>query len=442
MIKKLSLDSKLISLFFKMSNAFLIKTGSAGLSFLMFVLLARVMGQQSYGIFAAAFSSATFLAVCGGFGQQTLIHRFGGLYIAKGKQNLLIGLIKNGYLLVAFGCFLISFIYFLWATLNYENSNINLIIGTCFLAVSIGLVEYQARVAILISNVSVALMPRDIIWRFVIVILTLIAIFSNKTIIFASNWIWILAFTLFAILFFQIYWMRSNGDQKIFFTKSEKYERPIWLRAMWGLWFVAIITRSTGALSVVIAENMLGPNSAAPYFAALRTSQLLTLFQIAATIIVTPMISREIGNNNEAAVKRVCSFVACISGGAALIGLLLFYLLGSNILNLFGIGFDVAIVPMLILSCGYAASCLLGPIQPLLQMKGHDRSLLIMLVFSNGISLAIMPLAIRYGGIEGASLALVLGLSGWSILGWIYSRKILRIDPSIFGILNVFRFFR
>lgn len=429
-------------LFFNISSAFVIKIGSAGLSFLMFVTLARGMSTESYGNFGAAFSLATFLSVCGGLGQQTLIHRYGGKYLAEEKHGLLKGLITEGYRLIFLGSLFVSLVYFGLAESLINNNNQKLVLGTCFLALVISLAEYQSRAGILFVSAPLALIPRDIIWRFLIFVIALAVIQVDIIEVTADGWIWLLASVLFAIFLCQRYLMLSTSALRAIFGSPSKYDRMKWFQTMWGVWMILIVTRSSGALSVVITGAMMGPSATGPYFAALRTAQLLTLLQIAVNIIVSPVISREIANKDEAAIDRVCSFVALLGGAGALLGLLFFWQFGSDILNLFGRGFEVALVPMLILSGGYAISMLVGPIQPLLQMSGHERPLLLMLLLSNGIAIAAMPFAISWGGIEGSALALAFGLSAWSIMGWLYSKLILRKDPSIFGVLKSKKFFK
>ena len=69
--------------------AFAIKVASAGLSFFMFVALARVMSRADYGIFAFGFSLATFLALVALLGQRTLALRMVPVYQAAGAPERL-----------------------------------------------------------------------------------------------------------------------------------------------------------------------------------------------------------------------------------------------------------------------------------------------------------------------------------------------------------------
>ena len=49
-----------------------LKVASAGLTFLMFMLLARVLGAEEYGLFASMFALGTIGAITALFGQHTL----------------------------------------------------------------------------------------------------------------------------------------------------------------------------------------------------------------------------------------------------------------------------------------------------------------------------------------------------------------------------------
>jgi O-antigen/teichoic acid export membrane protein len=437
-IIKLTSDERVRSLVVKSILAFTVKVGSAVLSFAMFVLLARVMGKESYGTFGAAFSLATFLAIAGSFGQRTLILRFSGIYDNPDKKQLLNGVIKNGYLFVFSGCLALGVAGIVWSALNNQGVPSPISIAVCGLTILIGLVEYQANVMRVLSSVLLALMPRDIIWRVVIVLAACLASVLAITATSPVAWVWFLVFSLIFICISQLWWFNLKYSEKSF-SAPALYDRPTWFKAMWGLWFAAIVTRSIGSLSVVIIDKMLGPAEAAPFFAALRTAQLLNLFQIAASVICTPMISKEIGNENWGNVRKISCFAVLMSGGGAVLGWLFFYSFGVEVLSFFGPGFSSASTVLMIIGFGYVVSGLAGPTQPLLQMSGHDRPLLVMLIISNGIGLIIMPFATFHFGVSGAAMALAFGLSGWNILAWIYAKRVLKVDPTIFGLFTMFR---
>ena len=54
----------------------LIKVGTAGLTYVMYVVMSRLMGEAEYGYFAFGLSLATVLAIGANFGQQTAILRY------------------------------------------------------------------------------------------------------------------------------------------------------------------------------------------------------------------------------------------------------------------------------------------------------------------------------------------------------------------------------
>ena len=84
--------------------ALIIKIGGAGLSFLMFLMLARAMSAEEYGRFGFAFSLATLLAVVGSFGFRSLVLRYAAAYAADGAIELERGVIRHGYVVTALGC--------------------------------------------------------------------------------------------------------------------------------------------------------------------------------------------------------------------------------------------------------------------------------------------------------------------------------------------------
>jgi O-antigen/teichoic acid export membrane protein len=436
-LNSLVVDGRIRSLVSKSLLAFFVKICSAILSFAMFALLARAMGKESYGAFVAAFSLATFLAIAGSFGQGSLILRFAGLYGELNKKQLLNGLILNGYLFVCLGCLVLGSFGILWSALGRSGIPSADSIAVCVLALAIGLVEYQAVVMRVLAGIFLSLVPRDIVWRLIIIVVAILSVLAICT-ASTSAWLWFFAGSLFFVILCQFWWFANSNTARSLFS-AVIYDRPTWFNAMVGLWLSAIVSRSIGSLSVVIVDGMLGPSEAAAFFAALRTAQLLNIFQIAIGVVCVPIISREIGNQNWRNVRMVSTFAAVASGGGAVVGWLFFYFFGAEVLEFFGPEFRGAQPVLLVVGLGYAISGLAGPAQALLQMGGHDRPFLLMLLISNGLGLCAMPFAILHWGVHGAALAVAIGVSGWNIFAWIYSRIVLKVDPSVFGVFPLLR---
>ena len=73
-----------------------IKVATAGLTYLMYVVLSRVMGVTEYGYFAFGLSLATILAIGANFGQQTAILRYWPEEMVAGRPQKALEALRSG----------------------------------------------------------------------------------------------------------------------------------------------------------------------------------------------------------------------------------------------------------------------------------------------------------------------------------------------------------
>ena len=70
------------------SKALIIKVSSGVLTFLMFLVVARVLTAEQFGLFGVGFSLAPFSSVVGSLGLGTLIMRLWPEYMVGGEQKI------------------------------------------------------------------------------------------------------------------------------------------------------------------------------------------------------------------------------------------------------------------------------------------------------------------------------------------------------------------
>ena len=73
-----------------------IKVATAGLTYLMYVILSRMMGITEYGFFAFGLSLATILAIGANYGQQTAILRYWPEETVAGRPQKALNALRAG----------------------------------------------------------------------------------------------------------------------------------------------------------------------------------------------------------------------------------------------------------------------------------------------------------------------------------------------------------
>lgn len=416
--------------------AFVVKIGSAGLSFLMFVVLARAMGQDEYGVFGAAFSLATFLGVVGSLGQKPVVLRFAGHYIANSEHEFRRGVTQRGYYLVLIGCLSTASITGVYYAYAGNEISIGFMASVVLLTVVMGVAEFQSFVLRVTAGIGLTLVPRDIIWRLIVCAVAGFSIAHlGERSLGAQHWLWVLALTLLLIVLVQFIVHESiSCTQKI--LGSSRREANVWNQPMLSLWFSSIIMTGASALGVVMVERMISPQDAGPFFSAMRTAQLLNLLLFASSIICGPTLTRMIANNDWQQVQKICLLTSIIAGGFGVAGYLILVFLAGPILELFGPGFASARPELLIIGSGFVINTLAGPTGPLLEMAGKERAYFHFLLIFNGIGLLSMPATIFLFGTIGAAASTAFASISWNVAAIIYARTKLGVDPSVLALVG------
>jgi O-antigen/teichoic acid export membrane protein len=410
--------------------SFATKVASAGLSFTMFVALARAMDLEAYGVFSASFSLAILLAVLGSVGQRTAALRMAAVHDQRGEPELRTGAIRHGYALVLAGCGLVGLGAIGVSALRGGGAPAPEIVAVAALVVALGVAEYQGHVFRVTGHVLLALLPRDVIWRGAVTVAGFAAAFGLAVRWSAATWLWVLVATLAAVAAGQfLVHLRRHPDASPF--RPARFQRGRWMSASWGLWASSVLLVSAGSLSVILIERMVGAEQAGTYFVALRSAQLLNLFVLASKVVTMPTFSRQVAAGAWGEAQRVATLSAVLSGGFAAVGFLAYLVGGGYLLRLFGAEYAAATPVLLVLSGGFAVAAMAGPAEPLLQMSGHDRPYLVLLAIANGVAVGSLFLTIPAFGILGAAGSVAAGQVLLVVLARAYAVRALRIDPTV-----------
>ena len=415
--------------------AFTIKIASAGLAFFMFVALSRAMDARSYGIFGTLFSLATLCAVAGSFGQRTNVMRFAAKYDELGQADLRRGVTLFGYGIVAIGSVLATLGGLGFVALIPEiHGSAFLSGGLVVLTLGLGLSEFQSRALRVSAPVGLSLVPRDILWRaLVCASAALVGLQFGRQAETAAVWSWYLGGTLLITCLIQ--WLvYESRHQSHSFRGHTAQDIRTWIKESRGPWASLVVISASANLSVFLVGLFLEIDKAGAFFSALRVAQLLNMFMLAIEVILIPAISRKVATEDWRQVQHLCSLTAAFAGGFGLLGAITLFFLGSPLLSLFGPETVKAYPALVVLSIGFAFNTLAGPTAPLLQMSGHAAQLARFQFVATLLGLGAMPWAIHESGTIGAAFCIAMISILWNICAWIFSRRTLGVDPTIFSL--------
>ncbi len=419
--------------------AFVVKLGSAVLSYLMFLLIARALGAKEYGAFSVGFALALTVGNIAGLGSGNAILRFLPAYIVQGKLGLAQGFITKIMLaVVTFSIgvgLLIAVAGWIWPANPLEISFALL----CASAVLIPLTAYGDALSSFIrvkERMLLALIPRDILWRLII------CTFTGATM--AMTWattardiMWVCTISYGLVLLLQTSLAWNDIKSHMSGHKSENDTRH-WIKTTLPFWGTISLTAMVQQFDVVMLGLVLSPADAGPYFAAQRTATLLTLFQLAASLAGAPIIAKYHAIGDIEKMRRTARLLALGISVPAAFGFLFMLIVGNTMLGLFDPTFVSAYLVLIILSLAFAFDAAAGPTAYLLQMTGAQGDYLKLMAASYALVICAQWLLIPHFGLLGAAIPNAVGLAVTSLIAVFLVRKRLGFDPSIFGLVAHF----
>ena len=146
-----------------------IKVGTAGLTYITYIVLARTMSQDEYGHFAFGLALATVLAIAAAVGQPTAVLRFWPEDQVAGLHAKAVSVIRSGTTIIIIAALVISAllavgVFFITNAVTLDDTT-NHFYGAAFLILPMALAEYNSAALRAQGSLWTAQLPRDILWR-------------------------------------------------------------------------------------------------------------------------------------------------------------------------------------------------------------------------------------------------------------------------------------
>ncbi len=416
----------------------LIKVATAGLTYLMYVVLSRTMGATEYGYFAFGLSLAMVLAIGASVGQQTAILRYWPEEQVSGRHDRALAALRSGGALTLGAGLVLSAMTLVGAAAAglLDGGSYWHLCAAATLILPMALAEYWSSALRAQGSVWTALAPRDILWR----VLTPIAVIA----LFAAGWPlggWQALLLTAALLAVSLGLQFVLARQRRYaiepgFGELGGYWREHGTASRWFL-IGTVIDAAALNMDTIFIGLLVTAEAAGIYFNAFRTAGLLTLFMFAITLVVAPMVSRHYhaGDLRAAqAITALCAWAGFLFSLAVFAGYLVF---GDAILSLFGEGTPTGYWVLVILGAGLLFDAATGPSRIVMMMTGHERDYVriwgtIMLV---GLvaELATIP---AFGVLGAAVLNAASRAVAQITIAW-WCRTRIGIDTSLLGAFRV-----
>lgn len=407
-------------------GALILRLATAGSALAMTLALARMLGPQQFGLFAAMLSLATLAGVAATLGQNTAIQRLGDPARAPRRVRVATiratGTVMTAALVTVAGGLAAAAV----AGVAGHATAAAILAGAALLALPLALAEPALAAAQMRGRLWLALVPRDIVWRLGLAAAALwwAGWSGNALAVAAAAALWL---TLCVAA--QMVVTRTGPPLALL--------RPRWRPgdAAFGRAAAAVSAIAAPSLAILVLTAMLGPAASGAFFAAQRIAQVAALPLHAARSAHLAAIAAAYAAGDRAALDRA---LARIRRGSVLpsLGLgLAAVALGDHLLGLFGAGSPTMRVTLAILVTTVVSQALCGPSSLVMMLTGGHRALLRQTILFEGLALALVPVGVTLAGAPGAAMVLAGGAVGGQLAAIRWLRRHLSVDPGIGAVI-------
>lgn len=417
--------------------ALTIKVLAAAASYGMFIALSRWLGPVTYGRYAAAFSAGTFLSFAMLAGLNTDILRSLPVLVKAGDGEALrariggtlraLGLSAGGIAAAGLALALLA------GALGRPEG---MVMALCALGFGLAIAMSEFLVAMFrsLGAVKLALIPRDILWRLLVIgaALALALAGIEASLPFAAG---LSVLMLLAALGAQLAAGRRLIPQAKDPLPPLPSARQLLYQSRW-LAVAAVVSNLLNPLAVVVVGFSLSYTDSGLYFTAQKTAALLLLPLIAMNMMGAPQIAIGWREGNLEAVQKTCRQIVAASSVVTLVGFVVIAVLAGPLLSIFDVSYRDEGMLLVILALGSLVNSLAGPTLNLLAMTGHELAMIVVVVLGQGLGLALVTLGALTWGLHGAAVGEVMGVVLVNGMATIWARANMRVDPSALSLLR------
>lgn len=405
LLHRLPLPAPVLALTRRAGLALILIVAGTPVSYLAHVFLARWLGTGAYGVFAFVMTWAPLLTVLAAFGVPTTALRFLAAYTAREMPERMRGMIEGGRVLVLLGSAAVVAPVALALTLAGAWTPATALgLGLIPLLALLTLYQEMARA---FGRLLLAYLPG--ILRPLFLLGGALVLYRMERLT-AETALYVVAGVAAGVLFVQA-WAFRRGLPPAVRSAAPAFEVHRWLRNAWPLVLITGFITLANRIDILMLGAYLTPEAVGPYFAASKTTQLVTFVLAAVNIVMAPVFADLHARSDAAGLQRAARTAAHVIfwPTLALFGLLVLF--AGPLLNLFGPGFEVARTALVFLALGRLFDAGAGPVGNLMNMTGLQRRGLPAYATGIGLNVALNALCIPRFGLTGAAFATAVSLA-------------------------------
>lgn len=410
-------------------TALMLKIIGLFFGYIFTLLIARMYGADTLGIFALSVTILTVFSVVGRLGFDTGLVRFMAEYASQGKPESIREVYIKTLKIVIPICIVLALVLFLSAPLlanyvfNKEHLSIYFRISS-FAILPLVLIVLHASSLRGLKKIKEYSLLQEVSIPFISIVLLVLSLF-----IASDERIPLTVFVLSLLIVFVFsctVWLK-HAD-----ITSCSHSNTISFRSLLGVSLPMFLSHSSFLVLEWTDTIMLGILRTGVeigiYSIAMKISMLtgITLFSI--NSIAAPKFAELYKKGDMAGLEKIIHQSAKLIFWSAAFIILVIFLFPSFILAIFGEEFKAALYALLILTFGQFINAISGSVGYILQMTGKQKVFQHIVLTAAMMNIVLNALLIPHYGINGAALASMLSMAFWNLGSFMYIRTYLNIN--------------
>jgi len=395
----------------------IIELFAVGFKYLVQVVVARLAGGEAYGVYILALTWANTLAIPAGLGLSAIVIRYVPTYLADENWARLHGLIHfvRGWTLTSSTIVAIVSVVSVYA-LKGSATDAALMVALALIPLMC-LTTLQAEILRGGGRILTARVIPNIVQPGTVLVATLLWYWLTGA-LSALDAIFSMAAALVITACIQAgaIWRTITRHVR---EHIRSRERRNWSHLAAHLLSVKLSQLVLNNSDILIVGLLLGPFPAGIYAAASKTAALGTIVTQAVNLAVPPQIANFAALGDTRSIERVVRTSARFAFFPSLAAALFLVGFSSQIMGVFGSGFQEGALCLTILALGRLVTSWTGPVGSMLNVTGHQRVSSVTYAVAAGVQVTLDFILIPHSGITGAAIAAAIAMSFWNIvLSW------------------------
>ena len=413
-----------------------LKSTSVGLSFLTTVLLVRILGPADYGIYSYVIAIVTLLTVPSEFGLPALIIRETASGMAREDYSAVQGVwvwsVRTA-IIISLSLIGLSIIMILIFKESMAGGRLETFAWSLALIPFIALGDLRGAALRGLKRVVAGQLPEFLLRPGFFVLLLIGGMLWSTHSITAP-----LAMALYLVASVIAFgfgaWILWRVTPDLVRKAAPHVENRAWLLSAIPLALfggMAIINQQAS----ILLQGFYLPDTDIGFFrVALQVSHLASFGLLAVNMVVAPRFAALYSKNQMSQLQNLVTSSAGIILAFNLVVTIGFAVFGKYFLRkVFGISFEIAYIPMLILLGGQLVNSGVGSVALLLNMTNHERETAKVYLLAAVVNISVNLLLIPNWGIIGSSIAIVTSQIALNLILWWVVREKLHINSFAFS---------